>query len=92
MTTSTDKDPLLSPTSTSVTHHSITDVQVLSQSCCIHCTLTDYINLRTGDSVSTVSVDDIITTSGQTIMPAVLTHDQFRELIRTVKSKIEHAL
>lgn len=56
--------------------------------CRVHATVTESIDLKTGDQVEQVSIDEIISTGGQTLHPIALGEKTFRTLVQNVKAYI----
>lgn len=65
---------------------------VLAQACYVNVTIEVSVNRSTGEEVLSVSINDIITLTGQTILPAALSLDELRLLMRTIRERSEHLL
>jgi hypothetical protein len=62
---------------------------VLGLQCNIECTLRTHYFRMTAEQVDSITVDNIIAADGQTITPNMLTFDQLRALLSTVKQQIK---
>lgn len=65
----------------------ISQQEVMNLPCTVRAEASEFMNMETGDIVTTVAIKEITTPSGQLLAPFTIPKEEFRELTKRVLAK-----